>query len=1489
MLTSSAERNPVEQLAEEFAERIRRGEHPSLSEYTDKYPQWADEIRDLFPALVMMEQFKPKPGEATGDYTVADARRPPLERLGDYRILREVGRGGMGIVYEAEQESLGRHVALKVLPPHSLDNPTHLERFRREARAAGRLHHTNIVPVYGVGEWHVGDDNSPVHYYSMQFIQGEGLDKVLRDLRRLRNQPAPVSAGATPDTIAPDGSELAQSLLTGRFALPEPAPAEEPAPVACAVESPTTSGGDASHSSMSGSQSDWHYCRTVARLGLQVADALAYAHRQSILHRDIKPSNLLLDQQGTIWITDFGLAKSEGGDLTQLGEIVGTLRYMAPERFNGQSLKQSDLYSLGLTLYEMLTLRPAFDDPDRMGLIDKQLHGTPTPPRRLEPRIPRDLDTIIMTCLAKEPTERYKSAEALAEDLRLFLADRPIKVRRTPWHERTWRWCRRNPAVATLGSAVALLLTVTSIGGVVMSLRLNDSLGKTQEAELEGKRKLFMSYLSDADATRMSRRPGQRFNSLRRVRDALEIGQEIGLTAEYKLKLRNVAIAALCMPDLETLEQKGAEAGWLAVENDPVHRRRLHALSILRKLPPPTYELHGASWISPDGRFLAVATKPYLKTVTVPVRIWQIDGETAVPVLDEPEGVYEEAVAFRTDCRQVAFGHADGSVSVYDLQTKARLRRLERGPGSVFCLAFHPHKPHLAVACANEVAIWDVDSGSRLIRTRQPLTATAVAWHPRGHRLATAGEFSSSEHPIYLWDAVTGQQVTAPWQGHKNGGIHLEFSHAGDRLVSNDWSGSVRLWDTVTGELLLSQPGGGIFHFGADDRSLHNGYARLRVAGGQELRALRRPTPRGPEGFSNFGLHPGGRLLVARMEGGLAFFDLLSGEEIATVPGNFNHWTQQFDTTGALWTCGGAGLVRWPVQRLPGSRQPLRIGPPEWVADLRLPSDGCSISADGTTVVVPLYSSGARVVRAGHPRKTLRLGPQYDVRGLLISPDNKWVVTGSHFLDDSGIRYKLWEADTGRLVASLPISEASSVHGFAPDSRWLYISGQGKERRVEIASLASTIAATVPDRSDRTPAWRDEWRSETIRLGGAFSPDGCLRAYGSSAGSILLVSPETDNEIARISSPAGVGFSPQSFSPDGSLLLAFGGENQSLYFLDLYLIRKQLAELGLDWDDVQPLPERSKDFDLTRAEPLRVELIEAESASGREKMAEAERRRAAVRVASNPFDADSHFHLGRSLSVTGPYSEARAHLSAALSFDPDLEEALILRAQVAWRLKRWDDAVADTDHYLAKIPFDNGMRVLRARSNKERKRYEEAIADYTILRSAFPSDPVICSERAECYAALGKAELAKADREESRKLGGQGGRVLNNEAWLLVTGPVGARDPAKALELIRKALDYEPEHAYYLNTLGVVQYRNGLYREAIDTLGRSLTANEGDIDAFDLFPLAMCHAKLGDPAKAKDCFDRAVKWMDGRKDLPAQYVEELKAFRAEAEEVLAKR
>ncbi len=508
MSDSSADRNPVEELAEDFLDRFRRGERPSLSEYTRQYPDLASDIRELFPALVMLEDVRP--AGATGSTSTASQAAvgtgKKLERLGDYRILREVGRGGMGIVYEAEQESLGRHVALKVLPSQAMLDDRHLQRFEREAKAAARLHHTNIVPVFGVGE------QDGLHYYVMQFIQGQGLDQVLAVLQRLRKgskdngTDLPVDAAngmASPGRAvdALDGKfemasavAVANSLLTGVFARPsedkdagregDKEKEQPPSPVslsACLPVSLSSSDvrlpGQSERATLSDSgQPYWH---SVARIGIQVADALSYAHGQGTLHRDIKPSNLLLDTQGVVWVTDFGLAKaSDSVDLTNTGDVVGTLRYMAPERFQGKADARSDVYALGLTLYELLTLRPAFDESERNRLFHQVLTVDPVRPRKLNPAVPRDLETIVLKATARVPGHRYHSAAEMADDLKRFTDDKPIRARPVGELERAWRRCRRNPAMALLLAACLLTLSL-GLAGITW---------KWLEAERRGKK-----------------------------------------------------------------------------------------------------------------------------------------------------------------------------------------------------------------------------------------------------------------------------------------------------------------------------------------------------------------------------------------------------------------------------------------------------------------------------------------------------------------------------------------------------------------------------------------------------------------------------------------------------------------------------------------------------------------------------------------------------------------------------------------------------------------------------------------------------------------------------------------------------------------------------------------------------------------------------------------------------------------------------------------
>lgn len=475
--------DPVDAIIEEFLARRRRGERPSVEEFAACYPERADELRSVLPALALVEDLKTDAGESsTGPGRRAD---PPSvaspARLGDYQVIREIGRGGMGVVFEAEQVSLGRLVALKVLPAPWLCDARRVQRFEREARAAARLHHTNIVPVFGVGR----DDGHL--YYVMQLIRGRGLDEVLDELRRLRRGDPAAGGQGRRDEPEKGGdvptADVARSLLSGRCdaaaddagaisptAVLTDTPPTGPVPGDPATVAPTA-GSDRAPETSTLADGDRQLARNVAKLGIQVAEALEYAHRQGVLHRDIKPSNLLLDASGNVWVTDFGLAKAtDSADLTLSGDLVGTLRYMAPERFRGVADARSDVYSLGLTLYELLAMRPAFDELDRSCLIRQVTLEEPPRLRSLDRSAPPDLETIIHKAMARDPAGRYATAGALAEDLKRFVDGRPILARRVGAGERAWRWCRRNPAVAGLGAASVLLLVALAVGSIAAAL-----------------------------------------------------------------------------------------------------------------------------------------------------------------------------------------------------------------------------------------------------------------------------------------------------------------------------------------------------------------------------------------------------------------------------------------------------------------------------------------------------------------------------------------------------------------------------------------------------------------------------------------------------------------------------------------------------------------------------------------------------------------------------------------------------------------------------------------------------------------------------------------------------------------------------------------------------------------------------------------------------------------------------------------------------------
>ncbi|MBW3542342.1 MAG: serine/threonine protein kinase [Planctomycetes bacterium] len=498
---------------EQYLVELEAGGTPDRRRYLAHYADIADELATCLDGLEFVHRIAPQLSaacEAVGD----DGRGAPPARLaaagtlGDYRILRELGRGGMGVVYEAEEISLRRRVALKVLPFAAVLDPRQLQRFKNEAMAAAQLKHPHIVSVYAVG------CERGVHFYAMEYIEGQSLAELLAHLRipqdgtsptRARGEGPDVSslalrAGASaPVDISPTrerGGEpdvSSHALRAGASAPVDISPMRERgsapeisslalragASASAYIAETLTAAGLSTDYSLSGAA---HF-RAVARLGREIAEALEHGHQIGVVHRDIKPANLLVDRQGRASVADFGLAQFDtDAGLTMTGDLVGTLRYMSPEQARGARRlvdHRTDVYSLGVTLYELLTLQPAFGGSNRQKLLRQVLDEEPPPPRQLNPAAPKDLETIVLKAIAKEPSDRYQTAQEVADDLGRYLEDMPIQARRPTFLERLVKWSRRHVRGLMIAFAV---LSVMAVGFAIATALILREQGRTETA-----------------------------------------------------------------------------------------------------------------------------------------------------------------------------------------------------------------------------------------------------------------------------------------------------------------------------------------------------------------------------------------------------------------------------------------------------------------------------------------------------------------------------------------------------------------------------------------------------------------------------------------------------------------------------------------------------------------------------------------------------------------------------------------------------------------------------------------------------------------------------------------------------------------------------------------------------------------------------------------------------------------------------------------------
>lgn len=1137
----------IAHLADEFVEQLHRGESPDVEDYVARWPGDPRVARQVLASLELVRfSSAHEPGAAALEAVDAAAR------LGDFQLVREIGRGGMGVVYEARQLSLGRRVALKVLPFAGMLDSRQRQRFQNEVQAAAQLDHPNIINVIGVG------CERGVYYYAMRLVDGPTLADVVRQMRDARgggpNFPQGVAelAAWSPSSSREEDVTLTRPPSTPHDAGETPFRAEKPRMNAdgrrcetpldagetpapqCAggTPAPQTTGHGRAQASTWASRSGAGFYRCVAQVGIQVARALDYAHQVGIVHRDIKPSNLMVDCHGTVWVTDFGLARVEANpELTMTGDLLGTLRYMSPEQITGQRAAidhRTDIYSLGATLYELLTGRPVFGAGQRAELLRRIATEPPLAPRKLNRSLPVELETIVLKALQKSPLDRYRTAGEMADDLQRFLDDRPIRARRSRVLGYAKAFWRRHQVL--LVAVLATLLVATSVASILVW---------RQRQEAVAQRGLVVAR--DADLR-------QRLYAAD-IKQAHQAWQRGDLTRMKELLDRYAGPA----------DDELREFAW-------------HYLSsLLAARPAPSTVLrpgHGNIYcvqFSPDGKHLAAACDDgHVNVWSVPD--WSLRHNLAAHQADA------DCVAFSSDGRLLASGGEDGWLRLWDVETGELRQSLDAGQKETLTVAISPDGQTLAAGGIDGlVRLWHMPDG----QLRKAFRASSgrvqhLAFSPDGTKLATAGQ----EGAAMIVDATTCERLTSlPSQavaafavafspqgdrvalGSGTGLVMLidpssgrtesllgvrqaqvravAFAPSAPRLASAGLSGAVDVWDTETRSLraklygherriwsLSFSPDGKLLASGGDDGSVH-----IWDPGGESGLTHNE----NPESIYELKFAPGGdRLVTATDKQELVTWAAATLRRqfarplpsVAMHAFSFDPDRHEFAVRtmeGEIW-CGGTtdgALAKF---------DPGLSGPVE------------KIALAGNARLLVWYADGALEVwdRAAEKlldRRSLGYGP--GSWPAAISCDGRLVVNCGNGLDFEPLNAVLFyevESLSARVVQSNYVADFFAL-ALSPENRWLAVArADGPIDFFNTASDEKAFSLTGHQASVDSLA---------------FSPDGRTLASASRGGVVRLWHLATREELFIIHRIDAAGLLHIDFSPDGRRLAAATGDREA--------------------------------------------------------------------------------------------------------------------------------------------------------------------------------------------------------------------------------------------------------------------------------------------------------------------------------------------------------